>query len=83
MVVPNAVDCVAAASFFRFVDHIVVDQRSIVEQFDGGCSVEHVFGNLSGQEFCAEDNDDGANLFAFRLQIRVDYLFKQGTVAFK
>ena len=81
MVVPNAVDSVASATFFCLIDHIIVDERSIVKQFYRCCSKEHGIAYLMGKKLSTKHNNNGAYLFAFRFQILLYNPIKQRAVA--
>ena len=77
---PNAVDSGVAPPYFCFIDYVVVNQRSIVQQFDGGCSIEDVAVHFC-EELGAEDNDYRADLLAFCFKVLLHHLVQQLAVA--
>lgn len=72
VVVPYAVDCWLVAAQLRLVDHVVVDERGIVEHLHrSGCRY-HLWGDRPEQA-CAQQHHDRADLLALGAQVFLYY----------
>ena len=77
MVVPDGVDGGGATAFGRLVHDIVVHQRGVVQQFEGGGSGHHAVGDAL-QKPCCQEHHYGAYHLAFRLKAVVDDFLQHG-----
>lgn len=74
VVVPNGVDGGVSVATVGVVDDVVVYERCVVEDFDGGCRSQSCFVDLTAKEFGCEHNEHGSQLFAFVAHVAVDDL---------
>ncbi len=82
VIVPHGVDCGLVAAELGFVDHVIMNQRCVVEELDGGCGVEHAL--RDGAEHArAQHHDDGTDLLALGGEVRVNHFVHQRVVGGK
>ena len=80
VIIPDAIDGGTSATLRRFVDYIIVYERSIVKQLDRcGCFDDDV--GISAEQSACQYREYGAYLLAFGLQKLLNYVFHKYVIA--